>query len=123
MRVALFKDSHASFLNALDEAGISYEELKPMPGQVMAAGSMVVIAQTTAIAGSIATVLVAWIRSRASRKIILTLQDNRVVHLEGYSVEQVQQLLPLVNHVTAIDTQPAEHSDNSLKPKPLRGLE
>lgn len=108
MRVALFKDSQASFLQALDEAGISYEERRPIPGQIMASGSMVLIAQTAAITGSIATVLVAWIKARASRKIILTLQGNKVVHLEGYTIEQVRELLPLVDHMTAIDTQPAE---------------
>ena len=112
MRVALFKDSQALFLQALDEADISYEELRPMPGQVMASGSMVLIAQTAAIAGSIATVLVAWIKARASRKIILTLQGNKVIHLEGYTAEQVRELLPLVEHMTAIDTQPAKQSNN-----------
>jgi Effector Associated Constant Component 1 len=115
VRVTLFKDSQESVLQALNEAGISYEELRPVPGQVRASGAMVVIAQTAAIAGSIATVLVAWIKARASRKIILTLHGHKVVHLEGYTVEQVRELLPLVDHMTAIDTQPAEQSNNSLK--------
>ena len=121
MRVALFKDSQASFLQALDEAGIPYEEVRFAPGQVMASGSMVLIAQTAAVAGSIATVLVAWIKARASRKIILTLQGNKIVHLETCTVDQVRELLPLVEQMTAIDTQPEEQSNNSFKPKPLRG--
>ena len=92
-----------------------------MPGQVMASGSMVVVAQTAAIAGAIATVIVAWIKVGASRKIILTLQGNKVVHLEGYTIDQVRELLPLVDHMAAIDTHPAEQSKNSFKPKPLHG--
>ena len=87
----------------------------------MASGSMVLIAQTAAVAGSVATVLVAWIKARSSRKIILNLQGNKEVHLEGYSIEQVRELVPLIDHMTAIDTQPSEQPNNSFKPKPLRG--
>lgn len=108
MRVSLFKDSHASFLQALDDAGLQYEEIKPVPGQILASGTMVVIAQTAAIAGSIATVLVAWLKARSSRKIFITLEDNRSIQLEGYSIQQLEQLLPLVKQMSAIDTKPAE---------------
>ena len=121
MRVALFKDSQASFLKDLDDAGVTYEELGVSPGQVMASGTMIVIAQTAAIAGAMATVLVAWLKARASRKVVLTLHDKTIFHLEGYSVEQVRELLPLVDHGAVIDTKPAEQSNNSLKSNPLRG--
>ncbi|GAA4871083.1 effector-associated constant component EACC1 [Luteimonas vadosa] len=106
MRIALFKDSDESFTRALDDAGVPYAELKAPPGQVMAAGTMIAVAQTAAVAGPVAAVLVAWLKARASRKVILTLLDKRIVHLEGYSVDQVKELLPLVDHGTAIDTQP-----------------
>ena len=56
-----------------------------------------------AVAGSVAAVLVAWLKARASRKVILTLRDKRIVHIEGYSVEQVKELLPSVDHGTAFD--------------------
>jgi len=117
LRIALFKDSQASFIQILDDVGVPYEELRAPPGQIMASGTMIVIAQTAAIAGAVATVLVAWLKARASRKVILTLHDKRIVHLEGYSVEQVRELLPLVDQGTAIDTRPAEKPDNSVKPK------
>lgn len=106
MRIALFKDSRESFTQALREAGVDYEELRVPPGEVMASGSMIAVAQTAAVAGPIAAVLVAWLKARASRKVILTLHDKRIVHLEGYSVEQVKEVLPLVDHGTAIDTKP-----------------
>lgn len=112
MRIALFKDSHASFVQTLNDVGVPYEELEAQPGRIMASSTMIVIAQTAAIAGAVATVLVAWLKARASRKIILTLSDNKIVHLEGYSVEQVRELLPLVEHATVIDTKSAEKSIN-----------
>lgn len=106
MRIALFKDSRESFLQALDDGSIRYEELRAPPGQVMASGAMIAVAQTAAVLGPIAAVLVAWLKARASRKVVLTLHDKRIVHLEGYSVEQVKELLPLVDHGAAIDTKP-----------------
>ena len=121
MRIALFKDSQASFLQGLDETGVPYEELHVAPGQVMVSGAIIVIAQTAAIVGSIATVLVVWLKARASRKVMLTLHDRTIFPLEGYSLEQVRELPPLVDHGTAIDTKPAEQSNNSFEPKPLSG--
>lgn len=108
MRIALFKDSQASFLQDLRCAGVTYEKLSVAPGQVVASGAMIVIAQTAAVAGPLAAVFVAWLKARASRKVMLTLHDKTIVHLEGYSVEQVRELLPLVDHGAAIDTKPAE---------------
>jgi hypothetical protein len=113
MRIALFKDSYASFLQALDETGLTYEEVRPVPGQVVAAGTIVVIAQVAAIAGPFAAVLVAWIKARASRKIFLTLSDDRSIHLEGYSIEQVREILPLVKQMAVVDTKPADGSPDA----------
>jgi hypothetical protein len=57
---------------------------------------------------SVATVFVAWLRGRASRKIIVTTNDNKVIHTEGYSVEQFEQLLAQAREVTVIDTKKSE---------------
>ena len=108
VRVALFKDSEASFLQALEEAGIAYEKAQPRVGSVMAAGALVTMAQTAAVAGPVAGVLVAWLKARASRKVILSLRGNKVVYLEGYSVQQVKELLPQVEHMSVVDTKPSE---------------
>ena len=108
MRIALFKHSEKSFLQALQEAGIPYNEEKLEPGQMVASGVLVTVAQTAAIAGAIASVLVAWLRARASRKIILTLKDGQIIHLEGASVDRVEELLPLVQRADVIDTEANE---------------
>lgn len=110
MRIALFRDSEASFVRALSEAGITYEARALNSGSVMAAGTIIEVLQTIATPSAIAAVFVAWQKARASRKIILTLRGNKVVHLEGYSVEQAQELIPLIEHVAAIDTQPEDES-------------
>ncbi len=112
MRIALFKDSRASFLKDLSEAGIDFEESQPIPGRIMASATYVAIAQIAAVSGAVATVLVAWFKARASRKVILTLKDQKIVHLEGYSVKEVEALLKTTESVAVIDTKPIKNQSN-----------
>lgn len=123
MRIALFKDSRASFLQDLSEAGIDFEESQPIPGRIMASATYVAIAQIAAVSGAVATVLVAWIKARASRKVILTLKDQKIVHLEGYSAKEVEALLKITESVAVVDTKPIENQSNqTLQPTASGGV-
>jgi hypothetical protein len=57
---------------------------------------------------SLAGVAVAWLRARANRKIIVTTKDNKVIHTEGYSVEQFADILTKAREFTAIDTKKSD---------------
>ena len=117
MRIALFKDSRVSFLQNLSEADISFEELRPMPGNIMASATYVAVAQTAAVASAVAAVLVTWLKARASRRVILTLKDKQIIQLDGYSVEEVKELLNMTEVATVIDTKPIDNESNqSLQP-------
>ena len=123
MRIALFKDSRASFLKDLSEAGIDFEESQPIPGRIMASATYVAIAQIAAVSGAVATVLVAWFKARASRKVILTLKDQKIVHLEGYSAKEVEALLKITESVAVVDTKPIENQSNqTLQPTASGGV-
>lgn len=104
MHLALFRNSEVSFLQLLNDADVSYEKRYPNSGSVMASGTMIVLGQTAAIAGSVATIIVAWLKARSSRKVIITLKDKQVVHLEGYSAGEVKALLQVADQVAVIDT-------------------
>lgn len=112
MRIALFKDSRVSFLQDLSEADISFEELRPMPGSIMASATYVAVAQTAAVASAVAAVLVTWLKARASRRVILTLKDKQIIQLDGYSVEEVKELLNMTEVATVIDTKPIDNESN-----------
>jgi hypothetical protein len=103
--IILFKDSRDSFLSALDEQAVSYNPVAALSGQVMASGTFVAIAQAVASSTAFAAIVVAWLKARASRKIIVTTEDNRVFHLEGYSLADAEKILTMASRVTAIDTQ------------------
>jgi hypothetical protein len=108
MRVLLLGPGSNSFPAALDEAGIRYEKHtpRPPPGVIVnATGEILHFVEHVVTATSLATVLVAWIHGRASRKIIVTTKDEKVIHIEGYSVEQFEKILADAREVSVIDTQ------------------
>lgn len=107
MRVLLLGPGSNSFTTALDDADIKYQLLdrRPQPGVVMnASGDILQFLGHVIPWASVASVLVAWVRARASRKIIVTTKGNKVIHTEGYSVEQFEQILSDATEVAVIDT-------------------
>jgi hypothetical protein len=104
MRFVLFKDSKASFLRALDENQIAYSS--SATEGIQASGWSIHVGDVSAVAAALASVLVAWIRARASRVVTLTLEGNKVVHLQGLSIAEVERLLPKAESGAVIDTKP-----------------
>ena len=112
--VHLFKDSFGPFLALLNENGIKYQMREVRAGVPMASGGTLELVQAVGNAAfwaSLATVIVAFINSRRSRKVIITTKDGTVVHAEGLSPPELEQVLQRAQSLTAIDpksTQPNE---------------
>ena len=53
--------------------------------------------------GSLATVIVAFIKSRRGRKVIITTKDGSVVHAEGLSQAELNDLLEKAQNLTVFD--------------------
>lgn len=103
MVISLLGVGSGTLLADFDAAGIQYVRRRPEPGQVMNAGEWIEIAEATPWV-AIAAVLVAWIRARASREVIITLDDNRIFHAKGLSVDKVERLLPKAKTIAALET-------------------
>ncbi len=111
MRVLLLGPGSDSFPATLQDAGIEHQLLprRPQPGVIMnATGDILQFIGHAVPWASVATFMVAWLRARASRKIIVTTKDNKVIHTEGYSVEQFEQVLTDAREVAVIDTKKSE---------------
>jgi hypothetical protein len=97
------------FCRMLDDAGVKYVR-KPRPvGVVMNSGDAIQIATDIAPhatwAAAIASVLIAWIKSRTSRKVNFTTKDNQVEHaFEGMSVDEIERLLKVSKSIMVLDT-------------------
>lgn len=103
MVISLLGVGSETLLADFDAAGIQYVRRRPEPGQVMNAGEWIEIAKVVPWV-AIAKVLVEWIRARASRKVIITLDDNSIFYAEGLSVDEVERLLPKAKTIVAAET-------------------
>ncbi|MBE0425134.1 MAG: hypothetical protein IBX72_00605 [Nitrospirae bacterium] len=107
IKIVTFRDSKESFLSLLDENNFLFIEQVPHPGVVMATGEIVEILKAVGAASifpSLAAVAVQWLKARSSRKLMLQTKDKQIVHLEGYSVQEVAELLKQAESLTVIDT-------------------
>ncbi|WP_321323627.1 hypothetical protein [Thiomicrorhabdus sp.] len=105
LKLSLFKDSEKSFLAALDAEGIEHSRVDLFTNQPHASE---IVESISALSKSmpwnaIAKVIVKWIDARKSRKIIITTEDGKVIHAEGYSIKELESILPKTERVSVID--------------------
>ena len=109
LEVRFFKDGVDDFKSLLKDKDISFEVVSHFPpGTILNAGEALEIVKALAglsLAPSIAAVIVQWRKNRASRKVILQTKENEVVHLEGYSVKEIEEFIPNAKNITIIQTE------------------
>jgi hypothetical protein len=102
----LFKDSSASFTEALSDNGVTFSRRIQLSEAPMAAGWVIEVFSAVKELtpwGALAVVVVAWLKAKSSRKVIITMKDNTVVHAEGLSVEQVAKVLESAKDAAIIE--------------------
>jgi Effector Associated Constant Component 1 len=107
MFISLLGKDSKTLLQDFDAANVEYSVRRPRPGVIMNSGEVVEILSVAIPA--VATVFVAWLNTRQTRKIIITLNDNTIVHVEGRSVAEVEKLLIIAKTIVAIDAKPPEN--------------
>jgi len=107
LRATTFRDSHRSFLKALEANSIKYNQHVQLGAGPQAAGLTIEIIITGGW-GVLAVACLAWAHARKSRKINVTTKDNQVVWLEGYSADEAAKILESARQIAAIDTKPEE---------------
>lgn len=117
MPIFLFKDSFSSFVALLDEAGVKYQVQDPRAGgTVFASGAVIEVLQSAAMWGSLATIVVAFIKNRRGRKVIITTKEGVVIHVEGLSPKELEKILESAKNLTAVD--PNKEQMNALHSSP-----
>lgn len=110
--VHVFRDSAASFTEALSANGVEFSRHIQLSEAPMAAGWIIDVFSAVKEAtpwGALAVVIVSWLRAKASRKIIITQKDNTIVHAEGMSVDDVIIILEKAKDVAAIEIPPKDN--------------
>jgi hypothetical protein len=105
MEVHVFRDSFGPFVALLNEHHVKYTMRESRSGIPMASASGVIeILQSPAMWAALATVICSFLKNRRSRKVIITLNDNTLVHAEGLSPKEVAKLLAQARSLSAIET-------------------
>lgn len=107
LKIQLFKDSYKSFTGHLDNEGVEYSRRIQLAEIPMAAGMTIEVISTIAQAtpwGALAIAVVAWLHARKSRKVIITTNNNKIIHAEGYSAEEVEGFIEQAKSIEVIDT-------------------
>lgn len=110
IEISYFKNGSADFFRMLEDENISFKKIKNFPdGTIVASGETIEIINAiggASIVPSLATIIVTWLKTRASRKAIVTTKDNKIVHLEGYSEKEVSIILDKTRNLTIAQTKP-----------------
>jgi len=106
MFITLIGIGSETLLEDFDAAGVEYARRHPQPGVIMNAGEVVEVLKFTIPA--VATIIVAWLNTRPSRKVTVTLKDKSIWQAEGRSVAEVEKLLTGAKTIMALETKKPE---------------
>ena len=104
--IHLFKESFGEILELLNEHDVKYEMREVRMNVPIASGGTLEIIQVVgnvAMWGSLATVIVAYIKSRRGQKVIITTREGTIVHAEGLSYSELNDLLEKASNLTVFD--------------------
>ena len=109
IEVFLFKASFGPFLQLLNEHKVAYSMRLQRSGTVVASTPGVLeLLQSAAMWGALASVVVAYLNSRRSREVTITLKDHTVVQAKGLSMAELESVLRHAENLSVIDTGSSE---------------
>ena len=107
MRISLLGSGSETLLLDLETSGIKFIRHRPPTGIILnTAGETIQIMKDIGEVipwGSLAAVLVAWLKYRSTRKLIMTQEDNTIIHAEGFNVKELERLLPSCKNASVIE--------------------
>lgn len=106
MFITLIGIGSETLLEDFDAAGIEYARGHPQPSVITKGFELGEILKFTVPA--LATVVVAWLNTRPSRKVTITLENETTWHAGGKSVTEVEKLLTSAKTIMALETEEPE---------------
>ena len=106
--VHLFKDSFGPFLGLLNEHDMRYTIREQRSGVPMAASEVIEVLLSPYMWGALSAIIVAFLKYRNSRKVIITTIDGDIIHAEGLNQEELGQLLKRAKSLALIETKSDE---------------
>lgn len=102
--VNVFKDSFEPMLGLLNDNNIQYQMQEQRFAIVMSASGVIEVIVNASLWVSLASVIIAFIKSKNSREVIITTKDNQIIHAKGLDSKQLEAVLQHAKNIAAIDT-------------------
>jgi hypothetical protein len=106
--VHLFKASFGPFLALLNEHDLKYAIREPRLGVPVAASEVIEVLLSPYIWGALSTIIVAFLKYRNSRKVIITTKDGQIIQAEGLNQEELEGILKHAKSLALIETKSDE---------------
>jgi len=112
LRVNLFKHSEKSFIAALDEASIPHGRIQIFTSCSQASAIIEVISALSKVMpwNTISKVIVAWIKAKSSREVMITSEDGTIFQARGHSPSEVNKVLTSSVDLVVIDSSPGNET-------------
>jgi hypothetical protein len=108
--IHVFKNSYGPILDLLNENEIKYKIREQREGTIKASSSIIEIMQLATILGAIASVMIAFIKARNGRQVIIKTKNNKVIQAKGINPKELENILKQAKQITAIDPNPPSRS-------------
>jgi hypothetical protein len=106
--VHVFKASFGPALALLNEHDLKYTMREQCSAVPMAAPGVIEVLLSPYIWGALSTVIVAFLKYRNSRKVIITTVDGQIIHAEGLNQEELEIILKRAKSLALIETKADE---------------
>lgn len=103
LEIHVFKSSFQPVTALLREEGLNWSMKQQRSGEILASSGILEVALNASAWASIAAVLIAFIKARNGRKVIITTKEHKTIHVEGLSAKELEKLLEKTAWISAID--------------------
>ena len=102
--IHVFKHSFGPMLALLNDNDVKYQMREVRSGTIMASSGVIEVIVNASMWVSLASIIIAFIKAKNSREVMITTKDNKVIHAKGLDSKQLQSVLQHAKDVKAIDT-------------------
>lgn len=108
MKVYLYKHSFGPFLKLLNDNHIQYQMRETRSMEPMASGGFIELLTSKELWGSLSAIIIAFLKYRNSRKVIITTKDQQIIQASGLSSKDLEKVLENSVKIDVIDTSPKD---------------
>ena len=112
LKLHVFKDSFGPIVELLNKYNVKYQMQQIRSAQVAASSGVIELLLSPAMWGSLAIIIVAFIKAKNGREVIITTKDDKIIHAKGLTKEEIEPLLKEAKNLAAIDTNKEDGEQN-----------